>query len=60
MKKGFTCLLGLLSAVHWFSSPAWAQVAKLKAAYSAESSWSLATWVANDAGLYKKYGLDVD
>ena len=58
--KGFTCLLGLLSAVHWFSSPAWAQVAKLKAAYSAESSWSLATWVANDAGLYKKYGLDVD
>jgi|SRR5215471_5409864 len=60
MKKGFTCLLGLLSAVHWFSSPAWAQVTKLKAAYSAESSWSLATWVANDAGLYKKYGLDVD
>jgi NitT/TauT family transport system substrate-binding protein len=60
MKKGFTCLLGLLSAVHWFSSSAWAQVTKLKAAYSAESSWSLATWVANDAGLYKKYGLDVD
>jgi len=37
-----------------------AQLTKLRAAYSAESSWSLATWVAHDAGLFKKYGLDVD
>ena len=43
-----------------FSSSAQAQVAKLKAAYSAESSWSLATWTAYDAGFFKKYGLDVD
>jgi len=25
-----------------------------------EDSWSLATWVAYDAGFFKKYGLDVD
>src|SRR4026208_2623300 len=37
-----------------------AQLTKLRAAYSAESSWSLATWIALDGGLYKKYGLDVD
>jgi NitT/TauT family transport system substrate-binding protein len=37
-----------------------AQLTKLRAAYSAESSWSLATWMALDGGLYKKYGLDVD
>lgn len=37
-----------------------AQLTKLRAAYSAESSWSLATWIAHDAGLYRKYGLDVD
>jgi NitT/TauT family transport system substrate-binding protein len=37
-----------------------AQVTKLRAAYSAESSWSLATWIALEGGLYKKYGLDVD
>src|ERR1044072_9038717 len=42
------------------SSSAQAQVAKLKAAYSSESSWSLATWVAYDAGFFKKYGLAVD
>ncbi len=37
-----------------------AQLTKLRAAYSAESSWSLATWIAHDGGLFKKYGLDVD
>jgi NitT/TauT family transport system substrate-binding protein len=41
-------------------SPSSAQRTKLSAAYSAESSWSLATWVAYDGGLFKKYGLDVD
>ena len=41
-------------------SPSSAQRAKLSAAYSAESSWSLATWVAYDGGFFKKYGLDVD
>jgi ABC-type nitrate/sulfonate/bicarbonate transport system substrate-binding protein len=37
-----------------------AQLTKLRAAYSAASSWSLATWVAFDAGLFRKHGLDVD
>jgi NitT/TauT family transport system substrate-binding protein len=37
-----------------------AQLTKLRAAYSAESSWSLATWVAQDGGYFRKYGLDVD
>src|SRR4029450_8522899 len=41
-------------------SPSEAQLTKLSAAYSAESSWSLATWVAYEGGLFKKYGLDVD
>jgi len=36
-----------------------AQLTKLSAAYSAESSWSLATWVAYDGGFFKKYGLDL-
>ena len=40
-------------------SSSYAQLTKLSAAYSAESSWSLATWVAYDGGLFKKYGLDV-
>jgi len=51
----------LILAMHLFILPsASAQLTKLRAAYSAESSWSLATWVAFDAGLFKKYGLDVD
>ena len=45
----------LATGVRWT-----AQLTKLRAAYSAESSWSLATWIALDGGLYKKYGLDVD
>src|SRR5688572_6794136 len=44
------------------SSPlsASAQLTKLRAAYSAESSWSLATWVAQDGGYFRRYGLEVD
>jgi NitT/TauT family transport system substrate-binding protein len=51
----------LFLAWHFFLLPnASAQLTKLRAAYSAESSWSLATWVAFDGGYFKKYGLDVD
>ena len=35
-------------------SSSYAQLTKLNAAYSAESSWSLATWVAYDGGLLQK------
>lgn len=44
----------------WMPPGAFAQLIKLRAAYSAESSWSLATWVAYEGGYFKKYGLDVD
>ena len=54
-RLGFVMLLAC-----WLSSSAQAQLVKLKAAYSSESSWSLATWVAYDAGLFKKYGLAID
>jgi NitT/TauT family transport system substrate-binding protein len=54
-RLGFVILLAC-----WLSSSAQAQLVKLKAAYSSESSWSLATWVAYDAELFKKYGLAVD
>jgi NitT/TauT family transport system substrate-binding protein len=61
MTKTLVRLLALLLLFDiWLASSAYAQLTKLKAAYSAESSWSLATWVAYDGGFFKKYGLDVD
>src|SRR5215813_10303229 len=52
-------LLALVLILSLVSSVS-AQLAKVKAAYSVQSSWSLATWVAYEAGLFRKYGLDVD
>src|ERR1051325_11938039 len=60
MKRALVRLVFVTLFACWLSSSAQAQVAKLKAAYSSESSWSLATWVAYDAGFFKKYGLAVD
>jgi NitT/TauT family transport system substrate-binding protein len=61
MAKYLTRLLSVMLLLNLgLSSSASAQLTKLKAAYSAESSWSLATWVAYDGGFFKKYGLDVD
>ena len=57
-KKQIVLLALILSCC--LVSPSSAQRTKLSAAYSAESSWSLATWVAYDGGFFKKYGLDVD
>jgi NitT/TauT family transport system substrate-binding protein len=57
--KSGRVLLALVFSLCLVSS-SHAQLTKLSAAYSAESSWSLATWVAYDGGLFKKYGLDVD
>lgn len=53
---GAFLLLGCLA----LTADASAQLTKLRVAYSAESSWSLATWMAHDGGYFKKYGLDVD
>ena len=52
-------LLALILILSFLSDVS-AQLVKLKAAYSVQSSWSLATWVAHEAGLFRKYGLDVD
>src|SRR6266571_1674591 len=61
MAKYLTRLLSVMLLLNLgLCSSASAQLTKLKAAYSAESSWSLATWVAYDGGFFKKYGLDVD
>src|SRR5437867_2984346 len=61
MAKYVTRLLSVMLLLNLgLCSSAFAQLTKLKAAYSAESSWSLATWVAYDGGFFKKYGLDVD
>jgi NitT/TauT family transport system substrate-binding protein len=53
-------LVAILFLILWTPTNLYAQSTKLSAAYSAESSWSLATWVAYDGGFFKKYGLDVD
>jgi NitT/TauT family transport system substrate-binding protein len=53
-------LAAILFLILWTPTNLYAQSTKLSAAYSAESSWSLATWVAYDGGFFKKYGLDVD
>ena len=53
-------LAAILFLILWPLTNVYAQSTKLSAAYSAESSWSLATWVAYDGGFFKKYGLDVD
>ena len=60
MKKGFAALVAAMLLYHGSPLHAADQLTRLKAAYSAESSWSLATWVAYDAGFFKKHGLDVD
>lgn len=61
MKHRFTRIAALLLLLCVVApSAAMAQLTKLRGAYSAESSWSLATWLAHDAGLFRKYGLDVD
>jgi NitT/TauT family transport system substrate-binding protein len=41
------------------NGPAMAQLKAIKATYSAMSAASLVTWVAKDAGIFQKHGLDV-
>jgi len=56
--RRLTLFVGLLSLIN--ISQVAAQPVRLKAAYSVQSSWSLATWMAYEGGFFKKYGLDVD
>jgi NitT/TauT family transport system substrate-binding protein len=60
MMNGKRLVLLALIFSFYLAASAYAQPTKLNAAYSAGSSWSLATWVAYDGGFFKKYGLDVD
>ena len=45
-------LLALILILSFVSGVS-AQLAKVKAAYSVQSSWSLATWVAYEAGFFR-------
>ncbi len=51
---GFALLLSILG-----SAPAQAQLTKLNVAYSAISGDALPAWIAKDAGIFEKNGLDV-
>ena len=50
--RGMSRLTGLFVVLLLAFAPSVsAQLTKLRAAYSAVSSWSLATWLAHDGGL---------
>ena len=49
----------VLAVVVTLTSSAWAQLKPIKVTYSAMSAASLVTWVAKDAGIFQKHGLDV-
>ena len=52
-------VVALLFKVLAFSPVSWAQVTKLNVSYSSESPGALPVWIAKEAGLYAKNGLDV-
>jgi NitT/TauT family transport system substrate-binding protein len=56
--KGLVLLAIMLLSVFW-SSSARAQLAKLNVGYSAISGDQLPAWVAKEAGIFQKNGLDV-
>src|SRR5688572_32859235 len=51
-------ILSLALAVIW-STPARAQLTKINVGYSAISGDALPAWIAKDAGIFEKNGLDV-
>ena len=62
MTRNITSIIIFLSICAVQSGQAFAQVKELtriKVTYSAMSAASLVTWVAKDAGIYQKHGLDV-
>lgn len=58
MKRKVSCVIIALCAIIW-ANLASAQLRPLKVTYSAMSAASLVTWVAKDAGIFQKHGLDV-
>jgi NitT/TauT family transport system substrate-binding protein len=60
MKKlGMTIFLALVSSAVSWTHPALAQLTRLNVGYSAISGDQLPAWVAKEAGIYEKNGLDV-
>jgi NitT/TauT family transport system substrate-binding protein len=59
MKRGFLAIAFIL-VLPWavFGQPK--EMTKLRVSYSVISAASLVTWVAKDAGIFRKHGLDVD
>jgi NitT/TauT family transport system substrate-binding protein len=53
-----TAVYALLISILW-STPVQAQLTKLNVAYSAISGDALPAWIAKDAGIFEKNGLDV-
>lgn len=58
MKRNLCLSIGLTVVVALASSVS-AQLKGIKVTYSAMSAASLVTWVAKDAGIFQKHGLDV-
>jgi NitT/TauT family transport system substrate-binding protein len=53
-----TAIFAMLIPALW-NAPAQAQLTKLNVAYSAISGDALPAWIAKDAGIFEKNGLDV-
>lgn len=58
MKRNLLALLGMVGVMALATAAA-AQLKPIKATYSAMSAASLVTWVAKEAGIFQKHGLDV-
>ena len=59
VRKLSSVIIALLLTQLWFAPKASAQLTRLNVGYSAVSADQLPAWVAKDAGIFAKYGLDV-
>ena len=58
--RAATAIVAVLAALLFGSQNASTQMTKLTVGYSAISGDQLPAWVAKEAGLFKKHGLDMD
>lgn len=62
--KHFSIITGICAAIYFISPMisvgAAAEAEKLNVCYSVVAATSVSTWVPKEAGIYKKYGLDVN
>jgi NitT/TauT family transport system substrate-binding protein len=59
LRARFHALIGFLLLLCFFTATAGAQIRKLNIAYTATSPYQAPLIIAREAGLFKKYGLDV-